>query len=407
MSPPKGGGNKKKKSGDKGEDVFPRLDGHQEGPKFLVVRRMDIKDASFEKVSPIFIHKGIKIACGEPLNTVKLRDGSLLVKTKNIAQANQLLRCKMLGDMAVRVEESAKLNQTRGIITNAELRYATMEEIADDLSNQGVCHVEQMKRKRSGVLEPTNSLILTSNSSGIPETVKVGYLVLTVRILIPRPIRCYKCQYYGHPAKYCSKEEVCSNCYEEGYQSDVCSGQTICRNCKSSSHFSWSTDCSVFKSEQEIVRIKATKSVSMREAKNRYKARNSLNVSYRDVLRGSQSNSNVDRQTVTDNKENDPSNTTQTIQKHSPLTGTTNPETFDRTLDTLNTTTTLTKIPQTKSQRPGTSFNSALYMNTTLNSNDDDESTDDHMEAELQKPYRPRSETSEEEKPPNLKTIKK
>ncbi|XP_055612089.1 uncharacterized protein LOC129758580 [Uranotaenia lowii] len=212
MSPPKGGSSKKKKPGN--ADAFPKLDGHREGPKFLTISRADGKDTSFEKVSPIFIHKGIKVACGEPLNTVKLRNGTLLVKTKNIAQANQLLRCKTLFDMAVKVEENAKLNQTKGIVTCYDLRYATEEEILEDLQDQGVCKVEVMKRKKDKVLIPTSSYILTFKSSGIPEQVKVGYLVLNVRVFIPRPIRCYKCQYFGHSSKFCSQDEVCSMCCE-------------------------------------------------------------------------------------------------------------------------------------------------------------------------------------------------
>lgn len=380
MSPPKGGGNRKKKG-----DGFPRLEGHREGPKFLIVKRMDMKDASFEKVSPIFINKGIKTACGEPLNIVKLRDGTLLVKTKSVAQANQLLRCKMLFEMAVSVEENSKLNQTKGIITSAELRYATMEEIKDDLADQGVCQVDRMMRKKSGVLEPTNSFILTFNASGVPEMVKVGYLSLNVRLFIPRPIRCYKCQYYGHPAKFCSTEEVCSNCCEEGHKSDECSGQTMCRNCKSTNHSSWSTECAVFKVEQEVMRIKVTEGVSMREAKNLYKARNPANVNYSDVVKGNQGNSNSETQSVDTNQTQPLANTTQ-VQTQTPQNNSQDPAKSDST--SALSIKTRTQTPHTDSQKPGTSSNSAAILNSIL---------DEQMEVELLKLTRPRSETSEED----------
>ncbi|XP_058826775.1 uncharacterized protein LOC131686796 [Topomyia yanbarensis] len=250
MAPPKGGARKKKPN-----DLLPKLEGHHEGPKFIILKRVD---GSFEKVSPIIIHKGIKTICGEPLNTIKLRDGTLLVKTKNINQANQLLRCKMMFEMEITVEENIKLNQTKGIVTCADLKYATEEEILKELQEQGVCNVEVMKRKKDGILISTNSYVLTFKSNEIPESVKVGYLVLSVRLFIPRPLRCYKCQYFGHSSKFCSKEEV-------------------------------------FETEQEITRIKVTENVSVREARQLYKIRFLNHTStYSEVVSNSQEkNSNL------------------------------------------------------------------------------------------------------------------
>lgn len=284
MAPPKGGGKKKKAN-----EGLPKLKGHREGPKFVVIKRTDIKDRSFEKVSPVYIHKGIKSICGEPLNVIKLREGTLLVKTKNISQANLLLRCNKMFDMEITVEENAKLNQTKGIVTCADLKYATEEEIMDDLKEQGVSKVEAMMRKKDGQLISTNSFILTFKSTGVPESVKVGYHILSVRLFIPRPMRCYKCQFFGHSSKFCSKEEVCSNCCQVGHTSDNCSGKTLCRNCGSSEHASWSNKCKVFEAEQEITRIKVTENVSIREARQLYKIRFPTNMTtYSEVVRTSQ-----------------------------------------------------------------------------------------------------------------------
>lgn len=212
-----------------------------------------------------------------------------------------------------------------------------------------------MMRKRSGVLEKTNSFILTFNASGVPETVKVGYLVLNVRLFIPRPIRCYKCQYYGHPAKFCSKEEVCSNCCEEGHKSDVCSGQTTCRNCKSSNHFSWSTECVVFKAEQEVIRIKVTEGISMWEAKNLCKARNPSNAYYSDVLKGNHGNSNQSQPQL---------NTTQITQLQTTRTS-------DSASELSNAT--RTQTPHNDSQMPGSSSNLAAILNSIVTTKDNDE----------------------------------
>jgi hypothetical protein len=62
------------------------------------------------------------------------------------------------------------------------------------------------------------------------------------------PIRCAKCQRYGHMAKEClSHKDTCANCAEEHRTSD-CSNKnrTCCISCESEDHASWNRNCPEF-----------------------------------------------------------------------------------------------------------------------------------------------------------------
>lgn len=280
MVPPSRG-KKKPKDG-------PKLEGHKDGPKFLVVKCSE-ESQSFTSVSPFFIQKGVKSICGEPLSVKKLRNGSLLVQTKSISQANQFLKSTAMFELPIVVSEHIALNQTRGIVTCADLRNASLEEIQEELKDQGVCKVEYLQRKRNGKLEITNSFIVTFNASELPEKVKAAFHSLPVRAYIPRPMRCYRCQYFGHSGKSCTRDEVCSNCCVQGHKSVDCTNKTLCRNCNSTQHPSWSNTCPVFSREQEIQRIRTVRKLPYYEARRLYTLNNPLEHSFSKVV-----SSNVD-----------------------------------------------------------------------------------------------------------------
>jgi len=62
------------------------------------------------------------------------------------------------------------------------------------------------------------------------------------------PVRCAKCQRYGHIARDCiSHRDMCANCAEDHRTSD-CNNKnnTCCTSCHSTDHPSWSRTCPEF-----------------------------------------------------------------------------------------------------------------------------------------------------------------
>ena len=97
--------------------------------------------------------------------------------------------------------------------------------------------------------------------------IRVGYYRVAVSQFIPNPVRCYKCQKFGHTKFNCRKNEVCNKCGKEDHtDSQQCTNEANCVNCKgnhASNYKTWPK----WKEETEIQRIKAERGISYTEAK--------------------------------------------------------------------------------------------------------------------------------------------
>ena len=70
------------------------------------------------------------------------------------------------------------------------------------------------------------SVILHSKDFILPDRVKVGFMSFRVHEFIPKPIRCYKCQRYGHVATSCRSTLRCSRC-SESHEYEECQAQDL------------------------------------------------------------------------------------------------------------------------------------------------------------------------------------
>ncbi|PPR03263.1 hypothetical protein CVT24_012827 [Panaeolus cyanescens] len=81
-----------------------------------------------------------------------------------------------------------------------------------------------------------------------------GKRVKVVKVL-KDPIRCLKCQRYGHFAKECTQDEdTCGHCAQKGHRTKFCQNPTkrACVSCNAGGHASYSRDCPEFKRQQAI-----------------------------------------------------------------------------------------------------------------------------------------------------------
>ena len=75
---------------------------------------------------------------------------------------------------------------------------------------------------------------------------------MAVSQFIPNPVRCYKCQKFGHTKFNCRKNEVCTKCGQEDHtDSQECKNEVKCINCQGK-HASNNKDCPKWKEEKEI-----------------------------------------------------------------------------------------------------------------------------------------------------------
>ncbi|GFV09664.1 putative RNA-directed DNA polymerase from transposon BS [Trichonephila clavipes] len=161
--------------------------------------------------SPFAIHKAIQGISGEPKSVKKLRSGDLLIETSSALQTKSLLLTKTFLDCPLIVNLHRSLISCRGVISETDLLCASEAEILG-LSDQGVTEVRRIKIKKETSLFPTKHLILTFNSPKLPSNIKAGYLNCKLRPYIPNPLRCFKCQRFGHSQNSCRGQLTCSRC---------------------------------------------------------------------------------------------------------------------------------------------------------------------------------------------------
>ena len=84
---------------------------------------------------------------------------------------------------------------------------------------------------------------------------------------IPNPIRCNKCQSYGHTEKYCKNSvPICGKCSTPGHRIETCNSASIkCHHC-SEPHYAGHRACQKQKEEKAIMTLQVKERLTRREA---------------------------------------------------------------------------------------------------------------------------------------------
>ena len=260
-------------------------------PRFLVVQdAVEDEDGSIGKLSrlsPFVIDRVLRGCIGTAQQVKKLQSGKLLVEVARRTQAENLLRLTDFAGVPITVSPHRGLNTSRGILRSRELASMKEEELADDLKNFNVINIQTIMTTKNGIRSPTNSVILTFNSSTLPQSLKAGYLNLKVEPYIPNPLRCFRCQRFGHHQKACKRVPVCFKCGSSEHDHTGCNGPLLCVSC-GGDHAANFNKCPAWLKEREICRIKVLQNLSFPEARTLVEGRQSVPVaskqSYSSVL---------------------------------------------------------------------------------------------------------------------------
>ena len=236
--------------------------------KFLVISSKE--DKPITSLSPFIIEKQIESIIGTPKNVKELKNGTLLVETNRKSQTDNLLKLTKFFNINVTVTEHKTLNSCKGIIPDRMLKHETEENNTEYLNTQGVTACKRFKIKKDGNLIETNTLLLTSNTTTLPKSLKKFYRIIPVEVYIPNPLRCFNCQRFGHHENGCPglPGSVCEKCGmgDFDHHTNACKNEAKCVNCHKN-HQSKSNLCEIWKKEKEIMKIKVTQKITYLEAK--------------------------------------------------------------------------------------------------------------------------------------------
>ena len=235
-------------------------------PSFIVIESED-ESKPMSKVSPFIIEKQIQSILGTPKSVKKLKNGTLLVQCRTKKQVDNLLSNKLFFGIKVKVYPHPTLNSCKGIIRCPDLANCTgIDEIKKNLKPKGVKDVYRIKTKRNGQLKETHTYILTFDTPILPDHIVIDFQKFKIEPYIPNPLRCFQCQKFGHHIKNCRADAVCAKCSEKGHTVENCQNDAKCANC-GDRHPSFSKQCSIWKKEKEIQRVKLLQNLSFQEAR--------------------------------------------------------------------------------------------------------------------------------------------
>jgi len=233
--------------------------------KYIVIQATD-EQRPLTRLSPFWIHKSLSAAVGTLTSVKTLRSGSILVETSSKTYSNKLLSLSELAGVPVKAEPHRSLNTSKGVVRCAELKKCSRDEILENLKPQGVTdHYNISVRSDDGQRRNTNTHILTFNLPTPPKEIKIGYLNVRVDVYIPNPVRCFKCQRFGHTIKFCKNTQICPKC-GESHTEEQCSNPLKCINC-GGPHTAFNKDCPKWVLEKKVQQIRAEKGCSFPEAR--------------------------------------------------------------------------------------------------------------------------------------------
>lgn len=192
-------------------------------------------------------------AIGQYERLEKSNRSTLLIETKSQQQTDKLMKLETVAGFKVKAAGNEKLNRVRGVVRSTAMTNTSEEDLLEELREQGVHSLRRHIVKKNGTEEPTNMYFVTFNLHTRPSHLNLVWERIRVDEYKEKPIRCNKCQRFGHVAKYCRRNLLtCARCSEDGHAFKECNNATKCIHCEGT-HYASDKKCPKYLIECEIL----------------------------------------------------------------------------------------------------------------------------------------------------------
>ena len=255
----------------KGQRDLARMPRRAEFP--VVVRDLSGGSATLQGLGPSKREKALSNHIGSFQWIMGFRrEGQFMVACRDKNQQTKLANTTSLGlgpGIKMYVECSIPSPHTEGVIKGIPLEDEISKEEIKVLINGKetsglVTHVQRLKR-RDG--EYSKALRIKFAKETLPEEVIVFRSLYRVSAYVANPIRCTRCQIFGHHWKTCKEtEQTCPRCGSSGHDAKHCKGLKYCINCKEEGHSAAYIGCPYHKQLKKANQIRATTWMPLHEA---------------------------------------------------------------------------------------------------------------------------------------------
>ena len=243
----------------------------------LVHLSFSSETVNFRMENPLSIKRFIDDICGTVKKVFPGKQDSLNVFC-DMNQANLLLPIKNYNGKPIKIEKIQKDPVAKGVIHGVPLDID--EESLGEITappNYVISNTYRIKNRTSA----TKTVVISFKADNLPMKVFLGYKAFHVHTYIPKPIRCFKCQRFGHMAKNCKSNLRCPKCGDEHSYNDCKVEELKCCNC-GGTHSAAYHECPQYKTRQEIIKVSTVNKISYSEAVKNVKSRQTQNIGHND-----------------------------------------------------------------------------------------------------------------------------
>ena len=203
------------------------------------------------------------------------REGQFMVACRDKNQQTKLANTTSLSlgpGMKMYVECNIPSPHTEGVIKGIPLGDEISKEDIKVLINgketSGLATNVQRLKRRDGQL--SKALRIKFAKETLPEEVIVFKSLYRVSAYVANPIRCTRCNIFGHHWKTCQeKEQICPRCGSSGHDARNCKGLKYCINCQEEGHSAAYIGCPYYKKLKKANQIRASTWMPLHEALKR------------------------------------------------------------------------------------------------------------------------------------------
>ena len=226
-------------------------------------------------VNGFVIRKALTSEIGTNHTCKRLKSGTLRVEVENAKQAQKMAKFTQIYGLPVTSTPPFASNTCKGVVSHYDFVSMTDDEIVEEMAVEQVIGCKQFFRTDRNTHQrvPSGTVCLTFATTVRPEKIHVGYDIRDVRPYMQKPIRCNKCQRYGHTQKTCrAKDFTCGKCSKSGHYSSSCTESEVkCAACEGP-HFVYDRNCPVWVKENDIATVRSLQKMSYGEAKAKVEA---------------------------------------------------------------------------------------------------------------------------------------
>ena len=201
---------------------------------------------------------------------IPLPRGDLLLIVKNEIFAN-----KMLMEYSTLLGHQVKVNRPKGDGQGRIIRergivdwvptHISESDLQSALNYASLNIIKVLKNRGNEKYNPDYYSVVVVGET-IPEKVYVGYITLRVKKSAPPPVRCAKCQRFGHAENVCRATcFTCPTCAGKHRYEDCKSQLKKCSNCGGQHSCAW-RGCQSIKIEKKVIETQIKENVARKDA---------------------------------------------------------------------------------------------------------------------------------------------